>query len=198
MKLPISAHTSRSWRIHDIAPDFRVEDVWALPTSGGPDDFPLLVQGFASFDPSQSSSALVRALFEIRWRLGGLLGWDDPKTGLGARVQTLRDRLPEDLGDAPAGPEFDAAPFAPLYSTDNEFAAEVANQTVHGILHLGWVQDDENGGYRGQMAVLVKRNGLIGTAYMAAILPFRHLIVYPRLMRDIEQAWQQARHREFI
>lgn len=38
MRLPSTAHTSRPWRIHGIAPDFRVEDVWALPTPGGPDD----------------------------------------------------------------------------------------------------------------------------------------------------------------
>lgn len=35
MKLPRSAHASRPWRIHDLTRDFRVEDVWALPTPGG-------------------------------------------------------------------------------------------------------------------------------------------------------------------
>ena len=49
-------------------------------------------------------------------------------------------------------------------------------------MHLGWVPDD-TGGYRGQMAVLVKPNGLLGKAYMAAIRPFRHLIVYPPMLR---------------
>src|SRR3712207_6962224 len=39
----------------------------------------------------------------------------------------------------------------------------------------------------GQMAVLVKPNGLFGKAYMAAIKPFRYLIVYPALMRMIER-----------
>ena len=43
MRLPTTAHTSQPWRIHEIAPDFRVEDVWALPTPGGPGDFPLLI-----------------------------------------------------------------------------------------------------------------------------------------------------------
>jgi Protein of unknown function (DUF2867) len=32
----------------------------------------------------------------------------------------------------------------------------------------------------------VKPNGLLGTAYMAAIGPFRHLIVYPPAMRELE------------
>jgi hypothetical protein len=39
------------------------------------------------------------------------------------------------------------------------------------------------------MAVLVKPNGPLGAAYMAAIKPFRHLVVYPALMRWMEQKW---------
>lgn len=42
-----------------------------------------------------------------------------------------------------------------------------------------------NGGYRGQMAILVKPNGVLGRAYMAAITPFRYLIVYPRMLKLI-------------
>ena len=60
---------------------------------------------------------------------------------------------------------------------------------MHGVMHLGWVQD-EMGGYRGQMAVLVKPNGPLGTAYMAGIRPFRHLIVYPTMIRQIERNWR--------
>ena len=54
---------------------------------------------------------------------------------------------------------------------------------------MGWVADDA-GGYRGQMAVLVKPNGLFGKVYMAAIAPFRYLIVYPPLIRGIGQERQ--------
>jgi hypothetical protein len=55
-------------------------------------------------------------------------------------------------------------------------------------MHLGWVPD-QTGGYRAQMAVLVKPNGLLGAAYMAAIRPFRHVIVYPAIMREGERTW---------
>ncbi len=189
MRLPDGAHTSRPWRIHELTPDFRLEDVWELPTPGGPEDFPRLVQLAAFLDPAQSSSAAVRALFDVRWKIGGLLGWDGPDAGLGSRVPTLRDRLPADLLDGPSGPEFEALPFDPLYLLEDEWAAEIANRTMHGILHLGWVPD-ETGGYRGQMAVLVKRNGLLGTAYMAAIAPFRHLIVYPPMLREVGRSWR--------
>lgn len=190
MRLPESAHTSRPWRIHELTPDFRVEDVWALPTPGGPDDFPQLMRLATSLDPAQSSSAAVRALFAIRWKVGGLLGWDEADTGLGSRVPTLRDRLPADLRDAPSGPAPETLPFEPLYLTEDEYAVEIANGTMHGVLHLGWVPDGA-GGYRGQMAVLVKPNGRRGKAYMAVIAPFRHLLVYPRMMREFGRAWEQ-------
>ena len=188
MTLPTSAHASRPWRIHELTHDFRLEDVWALPTPGGRGDFPRLVALMASSDPSRGSSRVARALWSIRWKLGELLGWDDPDAGLDGRVPSLRDRLPADLRDAP-GPDFAALPFRSLYLLDDEWAAEIANRTMHGVMHLGWVPDAA-GGYRGQMAVLVKPNGLLGAGYMAAIRPFRHLIVYPAGMRRTERAWR--------
>jgi Protein of unknown function (DUF2867) len=189
MRLPNTAHTSRPWRIHEITHDFRLYDVWALPTPGGPDDFPQLVRQTAMGDTVNNPSWAARTLFAIRWKLGKLLGWDDPDSGVGSRVPTLRDRLPADLRDAPAGPEFDTLPFRSVYLTHDEWAAEMGNRTVHAVMHMSWVPDDA-GGYRGQMAVLVKPNGLFGRLYMAGIAPFRHLIVYPPLMRGIAQTWR--------
>jgi hypothetical protein len=189
MRLPDSAQTSRPWRVHDLTRDFRLEDVWALPTPGGPGDFPRLVRIVTSFDPSRSSFGAVRALFAVRWKLGELLGWDGPDTGLGSRVPTLRDRLPADLRQTASRPEFESLPFSPLYVIDDEMAAEIANRTVHGVMHIGWVPDG-SGDYRGQMAVYVKPNGLLGESYLAAIKPFRHLIVYPSMLRDIGRRWQ--------
>src|SRR5919106_4904116 len=124
----------------------------------------------ASGDPSRGPRA-ARVLWAIRWKLGELLGWDRPDTGVGARVPTLRNLLPADLRDGPPGPAFDTLPFSSLYLTGDEWAAEVANQTMHGVLHLGWVPDG-SGGWRGEMAVYVKPNGRLGTVYMAAIRPF--------------------------
>jgi hypothetical protein len=189
MRLPSSAHTSRPWRIHTLVPDFRLEDVWALPTPGGAHDFPRLVQLMAASDPSRGSPRLARMLWAIRWKLGQLLGWDGPDAGVGARTPSLRERLPAELRAARPGPEFAAAPFKPLYLLPDEFAAESANRTMHGVLHLGWV--GEGGGYTAQMAVLVKPNGLLGALYIAAIRPFRHVIVYPALMRQIERSWRR-------
>ena len=181
-------YTSRPWRIHELTPDFRLEDVWEPPSVMGPGDFPRLVDLVTSYDPAHSGSFVVRNLFAARWRLGGLLGLDRPATGVGSRVPSLRDRLPAELRAAPA-PAFDALPFTSLYLLDDEFAAEVANQTVHGVLHLGRVPD-EPGRDRVQMAILVKPNGLLGEAYMAAIRPFRYLLVYPPLLRELAALWR--------
>jgi hypothetical protein len=189
VRVPNAAHSARPWRIHELTHDFRLEDVWELQGVGGPDDFPRLVQLIASLDPSHSSSVAVRTLFAIRWKLGELLGLDRPDGGIGSRVPTLRDRLPADLRAGPSGPEFDAVPFTSLYLTDDEWAAEVANLTMHGLIHIGRVPD-ETGGFRAQMAIYVKPNGLLGDAYMAAIRPFRHLLVYPPMLREMGRKWR--------
>jgi hypothetical protein len=94
------------------------------------------VEGIASRDSGQGSSRAVRALFAIRWTVGRLLGWDRPDAGLGSRVPTLRDRLPADLRAASSGPN--VGPFTSLYQLDDEWAAEIANRTMHGVMHIGW------------------------------------------------------------
>jgi len=193
MRLPATAHTSRQWRIHELTADFRLEDVWALPTPGGPHDFPALLDTFARGDAGRGSTGLVRALWTIRWTVGRVLGWDRPDAGVDVRVGSLRERLPADLRAARRGPELATGPFRAVYLLDDEWAAEVANRTMHGVLHLGWVDDGE-GGYRGQMAVLVKPNGLLGHLYMAAIRPARHLVVYPSLLREIGRRWRSRPH----
>lgn len=191
-KLSHDQHTSRPWRIHEITGDFRLEDVWALPTPGGPDDFRRLLEMNQDLDLESDGAPLIaRALFAVRWKLGELFGWDRPDDGIGSRVETVRDRLPEDLRDTPVdGLEAKDSPMTPLYVLDNEYAAEIANRTMHGIMHLSWVPDETGDGYHAQMAVLVKPNGLFGEAYMAFIRPIRYLLVYPALMRHITNTWR--------
>jgi hypothetical protein len=187
MRLPNSEYTSRPWRIHEIATDFRLEDVWAIRAPGQPDDFQQLVAGFAEFDPeTDSSSRIVRGLFALRWKLGRWLGWDRDQRGIGERVDSLSARLPGELSARP-GPAIQGTPFRSLYQLDNEFAGEIANETMHGVIHLGWVPERGHA----QMTVLVRPNGLLGQLYMLAIKPFRYLSVYPVLIADVEQAWRE-------
>jgi hypothetical protein len=197
MRLPKAAHTSRPWRIHEFTKEFELEDVWRLPTPGGPDDLGRLVQQFTS--PGEEPF-LLRVLFALRWKLGTLFGWDEPRAGVGKRVPSLRERLPRDLLEAPRGPDLRSVPareaadgppiFSSVYQTHNEWVAELANKTVHSLMHIGWVPDDSGTGYHAQMAVLVKPNGRLGKAYMATIRPLRYALVYPLLLRSIGRRWQ--------
>ncbi len=201
MRLPNAAHESHDWRIREIAPDFTVEDVWALPAHGSREDFQRLLENMASLDPAKSSSLPTRVLWLIRDRLGAWFDLgrisvptgEDKEAGKlpipGTNETSLAGRLPQDLRDTVADADFTTAtPFSPLYRTDVEFAAELSNRTVHGVIHLAWVEQGE-GRYQGQMAVYVKPRGLLGNGYMELIKPFRYLIVYPALMRQIERAW---------
>jgi hypothetical protein len=65
---------------------------------------------------------------------------------------------------------------------------------VRGVMHLAWA-DEGDGRYGGQMAVYVKPRGLLGKGYMAFIKPFRYVVVYPALMRQIERTWPVVRAR---
>jgi hypothetical protein len=191
MRLPNSEHESHAWRIAEVAPDFRLEDAWALPAQGGAADFTDLLQMMSSLDPAKEGSRATRALFGIRYRVGGWLGWDDASRHLAIpddTEATLIARLPEDLRGTLTDPGLHSSNFTPLYRTDVEWAAELSNKTVHAVMHLAWVEQSE-GLYRGQMGVYVKPRGRFGAAYMAAIAPFRHWVVYPALMRQIERAW---------
>ncbi len=189
MRLDDSAHTDRPWRIHEIAPDYYLADVWELPTPGGARDLDRLAHQIATSDESFLANPVVRALFSIRLKVGARLGMDKPSAGLAV---PLRERLAADLRDGPRGPDIVTfVPFPSVYLTDTEWVAECESRSVHMVQHIGWVRDP-SGGYRGQLATLVKPRGLSGRLYMKAITPFRRLIVMPAQVRSIGRDWQQG------
>jgi hypothetical protein len=189
-RLPDTEHTGRPWRIHELTPDFRIEDVWAYRTPGaGPDDFPAMLHALRAAGGLDENPLVVRMLFAVRWKLGALFGWDEPGQGLEGRVETLCDRLPPDLRQDAAGDPVPNTPFTMVYELADECAIELANKPGHDICHLGWVPTDD-GEYELRMAALVRPNGVLGRLYMAAIKPFRYLIVYPALTEQWERAWR--------
>ena len=191
MRIPNSEHEARAWRIREVVPDFTLEDVWALPVHGRAEDFHTLVDEITTFDPARTDSLAARFLWLFRDLLGKWL--DRGEVGglpiPGTRETSLIDRLPSDLIDSAPELEPGTGPFTPLYKTDVEFAAEISNRTVHGVIHLAWVEERE-GLYQGQMAIYVKPRGLFGQGYVSFIKPFRYLVVYPALMRQIERQWR--------
>lgn len=182
--------TSRPWLIHKIAPDFLLEDVWDIPVPGAvPDDFHAAVKVLRAGGGPDDFTGPTKWLWDLRLLLGRVLGLDRERDGLGARVESLRDRLPEELRRPSDVGRVDSSPFVELYERPDEAASEIANRTVHGVMHLGWVTKSD--GQHLQMAVLVRPNGRLGKAYLGFIKPFRYLIVYPALTRNWERTLRQ-------
>jgi hypothetical protein len=199
MRIPNEEHLRLDLRIHDVVPDFRLEDVWRLPeVVGDADDFDEAVVLVTSSDPSHSSSVPTRVLWWVRDQLGRWLDLGSitgAATGPGLPIPgcteiSLAERLPEDLRGSADAAHHDRLPFTPLFRTDREYAAEISNKTVHGVLHLAWVERPD-GLFQGQMAVYVKPRGAFGEAYMAFIKPFRYLVVYPALQRQVARDWER-------
>lgn len=202
MKLSIEEHTSRPWRIREFVPDFTIEDVWALPVHGTLDEFPALLELIVGGESDSGmvdflDSPAARFLWYLRDRLGAIFGLgtlgaqDGDAASLsipGENEASLASRLDDDLRHTADDLQFRSVPFTPLYRTDDEFAAEISNKTMHGIMHVAWVRH-RDGIHQGQMTVYVKPRGPFGRAYMAFIKPFRYAIVYPALMRHFEKAW---------
>jgi len=203
MRLPNFEHESRPWRIREIATDFILLDVWALPVHGGAEDFQAVIEGATTADPANIDSPVTRLLWRARDLLGRWFGLgrisaavdQDPHDASGklsipsTNESSLTNRLPGDLRNTAEDLRFDHLPFVALFRTDIEFAAEVSNRTMHGVMHLAWVDQGE-GRYQGQMAVYVKPRGPLGRAYLALIAPFRYLVVYPALIQQIEREWR--------
>jgi len=202
IRIPNAVHEAHPWRIREIAPDFKVEDVWALPVHGGAEDFQTLLELMISLDPANSESRPARIVWSVRDRLGA---WFDLGTAApidhgradaggklpipGTTETSLIDRLPEDLSNTAEGLNFVSTPFSAVYRTDDEYAAEVSNRTIHAVLHLAWVDQGE-GRYQGQMAIYVKPRGTLGKRYVALVNPFRYRIFYPALLRQIGREWK--------
>jgi hypothetical protein len=178
--------------------DFELLDVWEYPIVADP----TVGESFARFTDmldSQGSeevpvSGAAGLLFRIRWWLGSVFNLDEP-TSLpipGCEESSVRERMTADeRARHPIG-ERDAMGFRQVYVLDDELLKEISNDTVHALLHVGWVQRSERE-FVPQLAVYAKTRGRLGQAYMALIAPFRHLIVYPALMRTTKQKWEQLR-----
>jgi hypothetical protein len=197
-----AVHRARPWRVHTLAADFRLMDVWHLPLDADPD--PARGETFDRFlrlflaNGVQTDGAIANALFRLRLVAGRVLGLDRPGAppGIpGTGEPTLAARL--DARDrsrdrsAALAPDVPALA-APVYVFEEEALFEIANQTVSALLHLGWV--DAAGAAAGRksatLAVYVKPRGRLGAVYMALIGPFRHTLVYPPWLARIVRLWR--------
>ncbi len=188
MRLDPSEFRARPLRVHALLHDVPLEDAWAVPLSGGgvgrtvQDVRTAMVAGFPA------APAVVQGLFALRTRLGALFGWDHPRAAWSADSYTTRLSA-EDRARSLVAPGTPDGSFRLLYQFEDEQLGELRNSTVHAFLSLSIRQTP--GGYLAYLGVFVKPVHRLTRLYMAAIKPFRHLIVYPALIRTMQKAWDE-------
>lgn len=161
MRLPTAQHLKHNWRVHEYARGYQLLDLWQYPIEAdGPDDFERFLELHDVKGLTAQTSLVVKALFAIRLAAGRVFGWDK-----------------------------DGVAFEEVYRSGREQLSRTENATVKALTHLGWVPLD-NGRWTAQLAVYVIPKGRLGRVYMSLIGPFRHLIVYPSLMRTMQRRWQ--------
>ena len=77
-----------------------------------------------------------------------------------------------------------------LYVFPDEAVSEIRNATVHGFLALALTPREQ--GCQLYVAIYVRPVSRWTRVYMAAIDPFRRLLVYPALGRQFQQAWRRT------
>lgn len=190
MRQPLAAHTGQELVVHAIVRDFDLLDVWRFPIEI---DSTTPLSAFTdhlrgSFSDASRQRGAAAFLFRLREWLGDRFGWDEgPRLPIpGCSELSVRARLPESERDRVVAPLADS--FEGVFERDEEVLFEISNATVHALLHLGRVSTAD-GGWSPQMAVYARTRGVLGKAYLAAIAPFRHGIVYPALMRGVAEGW---------
>jgi len=176
-------------RVHDFLADIPLHDVWVvdlpLARAGITLDEFLRATGPSPFRPSP----VVRALLNLRFFVGRLLGWDRGSDGTGTETFATRLTAADRAQSlAPSGTR--EGLFHMVYRFKNEQLVEVINRTAHAAALSALAETAT--GYRFYFAVYVRSVGRLTPAYMAAIDPFRKLIVYPSLLRSVRASWSLA------
>ena len=189
MRSTASAHRAHPWRVHTLAPDFEIVDVWKFDVQVDPGGFDAFLDVFWEVMGTLERHPLSR----LRMAIGRVLGWDKkPNTRAipGSRERSVVERL--DATDRARNRFVDTRPsrdpgisVRPVYRFANEVLYEISNETVHGLLHLGCAE-----GSAPELAVYIKSRGLFTRLYMAAIWPARHAIIYPALTSRVERRWR--------
>jgi hypothetical protein len=189
MRISPAEFRSRPLRVHDFLQGVPLADAWAIRLRGGGAGRTIHdLRPLFTFDGLQAVNPVVRELFRLRWRLGTCFGWDRPHPTWSAESYvhrlTATDRTRSVV--APGTPE---GPFRTLYVFEDEQLSEVRNATVHAFLSLSMGQAPE--GYLVYWAIYVKPVSRFTGLYMKTIAPFRHWLVYPAIIRQVQRLWAE-------
>lgn len=191
MRINEKDHLKYNWRVHELLPDFEIEDVWRFPIVLEDEEsltefrnqFKIMMDGL-------TQQGVAGFLFKLRFFIGGLLGWDEVPPRDHLIPGSIRERYAKAEGlTFREMPEPGEAEFTPVYAYQKEALQEIENETVHALMHLGRVP--HAGKHTVQMTVYVKPKGVLGRLYMSIIKPFRIFIVYPTMFRMARKHWIQ-------
>lgn len=192
-KVDNSEHLKHSWQAHALLQDFEIEDVWELPVEmNHHQSVGDMQKVFATAIDEMSRSGIAGWLFQFRFFLGRLFGWDDEVDTVDVLpMGSIRERYARQhrlkAGDFSVQR---GAQFVPVYQMKNEALSEIENATVHAAVHYGKVPIG-NDCYGVHMTVYVKPKGLFGKIYLQLIKPFRLYIVYPIMLKVIGNHWRK-------
>lgn len=177
-------------RVHTLLADVPLHDVWVVELPRVRPGITLEAFRRSARDGFFTPSPAVRALLKLRFFVGRLLGWDRGRAEV-ISAEAFANRLtPADRAAslAPAGRKDGA--FRVVYRFENEQLVELINRTAHAAALSALVETGIS--YRFYFAVYVRNVGRLTPLYMAAIDPFRKLIVYPSLLRSVRATWSRT------
>ncbi len=200
MRIDKKIHSSHPWKVNKIAEDFILWDVWDIPISADnskTQNFQAFYRiAMETFGKIQKNKSLANFLFALRNWLGKIFPLDKNINTLpvpGCLETSVRSRLKsKDLGKSKKGNAIklnsSGLEFRPVYLYKDESLHELSNDTVHALIHVGWIKKMDTA-YNATLAIYVKPRGLYGKIYLKLIEPFRRYIVYPAMMKAIMARW---------
>jgi hypothetical protein len=176
-------------RVHDFLAGVPLHDVWAV-------DLPRARSGITLDEFLRTASTclltcspVVRALLNIRLFVGRPLGLDREPSATAWETFTTRLTTPDRSKSlAPAGTRDGL--FRVVYRFQNEQLLELINRTAHAAALSALVETTN--GYRFYFGVYVRSVSRFTPIYMALVDPFRKLVVYPSLLRNVRAKWNKT------
>jgi Protein of unknown function (DUF2867) len=173
-------------RVHVFLAGVPLHDVWAV-------DLPRTRSGITLAEFLRRAGNLfrrpplaVRALLSVRFSVGGLFGWD--RASPGSVPESFAQRLTdEDRARSLLPTGTPDGFFRIVYRFENEQLDEIVNRTAHAGALSALVE--AAAGYRFYFAIYVRDVSRFTPLYMAAIDPFRKVIIYPALLRSVSAQW---------
>jgi len=191
MRVTAEEYEQLELRAHSLLADVPLHDAWSVELEGGEPGCTISdVRALISLETLAAGNRAARLLFRIRSALGRSFGWDrEPvRASRESFIHRLSDVDRERSLVAPGTPE---GAFRILFVSPREAISEIQNSTVHAFSVVALLE--RPGGYRLYWGIYVLPVGRFTRWYMHLIDPFRRIIIYPAMLRQIRSVWDQRR-----